>query len=74
MTFFGKITEWFTGLFEEDDHYIVTVKKGDSLWKIAADITGDGMNWKKIADANPERNWDKDYIIHPGEVLRIPKE
>jgi len=74
MSFFGKIAEFFTGIVEEPDCYTVTVKKGDSLWKIARELTGDGMNWKKIADANPEKNWDQDYVIQPGEVLKIPKD
>lgn len=74
MSFFGKITEWFTDIVEEPHHYLVTVKKGDSLWKIAETATGDGMDWKKIADANPERKWDKDYTLQPGEMLKIPKD
>lgn len=73
MSFFGKIAEWFSDLVERDDHYDVTVKKGDSLWKIAEELTGDGMNWTKIRDANPDKNWTKDYVIQPGETLHIPK-
>jgi nucleoid-associated protein YgaU len=47
------------------------VRKGDSLWKIARHVYGDGNKWKAIADANAELipNPDK---IKPGQVLIIP--
>ena len=47
------------------------VQKGDSLWKIAKHVYGDGNKWKAIADANAELipNPDK---IKPGQVLTIP--
>jgi nucleoid-associated protein YgaU len=31
-----------------------TVKKGDSLWKIAKKYYGDGAKWRKILEANPD--------------------
>ena len=74
MWLLHRLMEWFSDPIEHDDHYTVTVKKGDSLWKIAEEMTGDGMNWKKIADANPEKKWTHDYVIQPGEVLNMPKE
>jgi 5'-nucleotidase len=30
-----------------------TVKKGDTLWKIAASHYGNGNQWQRIASANP---------------------
>ena len=33
-----------------------TVKKGDSLWKIAVEQYGDGYSWTKIAQANNLKN------------------
>jgi 5'-nucleotidase/UDP-sugar diphosphatase len=30
-----------------------TVRKGDTLWRIAATHYGDGKKWHEIADANP---------------------
>jgi len=30
-----------------------TIRKGDTLWKIAATHYGDGKKWHEIADANP---------------------
>jgi len=47
------------------------VKKGDSLWKIAAHVYGDGNKWKLIAAANKELVPDPDRI-KPGQVLTIP--
>ena len=51
-----------------------TVKTGDSLWKIAKSLLGDGSRWsdiynyknnKSIIGANPN-------LIRPGQVLSIP--
>lgn len=72
MSFFDKICELFGGCFKTKDHATVTVKSGDSLWKIAEEITGDGLNWTKIAALNP--GMDKDHTIHPGQELKIPSD
>ena len=47
------------------------VQKGDSLWKIAKHVYGDGNKWKAIAEANAELIPDPDKI-KPGQVLVIP--
>ena len=44
-----------------------TVKKGDSLWKIAARYLGDGSRYKEIMTLNSLTS----TTIHPGLVLRI---
>ena len=49
--------------------YIVV--KGDSLWKIAVRAYGDGYQWVKIASENNLANPD---LIHPGNVLTIPRD
>ena len=49
-----------------------TVKKGDSLWKIAKQFYGDGGLWSRIHDANRNVIKDPDRI-QPGSVLRIPE-
>ena len=53
--------------------YVYTVKKGDTLWKIAEEHYGKGQGAKytEIVKANtpPVKNPD---LIMPGWVLRIP--
>ncbi|MGX5664642.1 5'-nucleotidase C-terminal domain-containing protein [Rhizobium daejeonense] len=45
------------------------VVHGDSLWKIAVATYGDGMLWKKIAEANALKNPN---IIGVGKELQLP--
>lgn len=47
-----------------------TVKAGDSLWNIAREMYGDGYKWSEIAKNNSLVNPN---IIHPGNVLKIPR-
>lgn len=47
-----------------------TVVKGDSLWKIAVRSYGDGYKWVQIAREN---NLAHPNLIHPGNVLRLPR-
>jgi len=49
-----------------------TVKKGDSLSKIAKHFYGDPMKYKKIFEANKPMLKDPNRI-YPGQSLRIPK-
>jgi nucleoid-associated protein YgaU len=46
-----------------------TVVRGDSLWKIAVSVYGDGYKWVDIAAAN---NLDNPDIIHAGNVFTLP--
>ena len=48
-----------------------TVKKGDSLSKIAKHFYGDANKWKKIHAANADKIPNPD-LIHPGLQLTIP--
>jgi nucleoid-associated protein YgaU len=48
-----------------------TVKKGDSLSKIAKAHYGDGAKWKMIFEANRDLISNPD-LIHPGQVLKLP--
>lgn len=45
-----------------------TVKKGDSLWSIAAATLGNGARWPEIQKANGLSG----TVIHAGQVLKIP--
>lgn len=47
-----------------------TVKKGDSLWKIAATYLGNGSKYPEIATLNNI----KDNFIYAGQVLKIPSK
>ena len=49
-----------------------TVKKGDSLWKIAKQFYGNGNAWTRIHEANKDIIRDPD-LIQPGWTLRIPE-
>lgn len=51
-----------------------TVQAGDSLWKISQKFYGAGHLFKKIIEANPDKLQDENSVIHPGEVLNIPKK
>ncbi|NGO62234.1 LysM peptidoglycan-binding domain-containing protein [Rhizobium daejeonense] len=48
---------------------VYKVVHGDSLWKIAVATYGDGMLWKKIAEANTLKNPN---IIGVGKELQLP--
>ena len=48
-----------------------TVESGDSLWKIAEDMYGNGSKYTKIFDANRDILDDPDRIF-PGQELNIP--
>ncbi|MBI2616995.1 LysM peptidoglycan-binding domain-containing protein [Candidatus Gottesmanbacteria bacterium] len=47
-----------------------TVVKGDDLWNIAVREYGDGYAWVRIAKEN---NLANPNIIHPGNVLMLPR-
>jgi nucleoid-associated protein YgaU len=48
-----------------------TVKKGDSLSKIAKREYGDAQQWHRIYEANRDIVNDPN-LIQPGQVLRLP--
>ncbi len=52
---------------------MVTVEKGDNLWKVSERVYGDGSKYMKIFEANKPMLKDPD-LIYPGQVLRIPAE
>ena len=48
-----------------------TIKKGDTLWKIATHFYKDGSKYPVIVEANLEVIKDPD-LIYPGQAIRIP--
>ena len=48
-----------------------TVKKGDTLWAIAAKYYGKGSEYSKIAGANTDKISNPN-LIYPGQVLTLP--
>lgn len=55
----------------EPEAQFYTVKKGDSLSKIAKAVYGDAMKYPAIFEANKPMLKDPN-LIYPGQVLRIP--
>lgn len=56
-----------------DDSTFYTVKKGDSLWKIAEAHYGNGSKYNAIFEANKPMLMDPNKI-YPGQMLRIPPQ
>lgn len=54
---------------EKPAYTTYVVQDGDSLWKIAEKLLGNGNEWPKIA----ELNGIKDTIIYAGQKLKIPE-
>jgi len=55
---------------QESDPTRVLVQPGDSLWRIASDLFGDGRLWTALWHANPGiRNPN---LIYAGQTLRVP--
>ena len=50
---------------------IKTVQPGSTLWAIAKDSYGSGIEYHKVFEANKERIIDPD-LIYPGQVFEIP--
>lgn len=51
-----------------------TVRRGDSLWRLAERFLGDGKRFKEIHALNRQAIGDDPDFLLPGTVLRIPLE
>lgn len=54
----------------DDEFYVI--QKGDTLWKIAERVYGNGAKYTKIVEVNREVIKNAD-LIFPGQKIRIPK-
>jgi nucleoid-associated protein YgaU len=50
-----------------------TVQSGDTLWKIAEDVWGDGARYTELYEANRDVLEHPDRV-RPGQSLRIPQD
>ena len=66
----GQIPEESTRDTPEPTFY--TIKKGDTLWKIASSFYKDGSKYPIIVEANIEVIKNAD-LIYPGQAIRIPE-
>lgn len=55
------------------DDQFYTIESGDSLWKIAERVYGNGAKYQQIVEANREVIKDAD-LIFPGQKIRIPSD
>lgn len=51
----------------------VVVQPGNSLWRIARRLSGDGFNYVYIFEANEAQIRDPD-VIYPGQVFEVPAD
>jgi LysM repeat protein len=51
-----------------------TVRRGDSLWKIAEEQLGDPMRFREIVSLNPDALQGRADFINPGMELRLPTD
>lgn len=65
----GKITP--TAAKSEMKSQVYTVKKGDSLWKIAKEVAGDPYSWSTIYSQNKKTIGSNPGIIYPGMQLTV---
>ncbi|MFT5802030.1 MAG: nucleoid-associated protein YgaU [Nonlabens sp.] len=68
----ANVDDRLTVVKEQPAAEFYTVKRGDSLSKIAKKLYGDPMKYKKIFEANKPMLKDPN-LIYPGQALRIPR-
>lgn len=79
LTADGKVAARAETRFQRDSmvafapgQQITVVQPGNSLWRIARRVYGDGVRFTTIYDANRDQIGDPD-LIFPGQVFALPK-
>ena len=54
------------------DGQVVVVQPGNSLWRIARRVYGEGVQYTIIYSANKQQIGNPD-LIYPGQVFQVPK-
>lgn len=67
----ARVNDQMTVAAPAPEARMYTVKKGDSLSKIAKEVYGDAQKYPVIFEANQPMLKDPN-LIYPGQVLRIP--
>lgn len=75
----GKVTARVTLPFARSDvmlnlgtDQLVVVQPGNSLWRLARRVYGEGVRYTTIFEANKDQIADPD-LIYPGQVFALPK-
>jgi nucleoid-associated protein YgaU len=77
----GKVTSRVETPFQREEIEIaadapptaVTVQPGSTLWAIAKDRFGEGIEYVRVYEANRELIRDPD-LIYPGQVFSLPDD
>ena len=69
-----ELSEELAKELEMQERHYYTVKKGDSLWRIAGELLGDGTEWKKLYEENRELIGENPDLILPGTELAIARQ
>ncbi len=67
---FSRVAQADTGLSLREGS--VVVQPGNSLWRIARRVYGEGMRYSVIYEANLGQIRDPD-LIYPGQIFTLPE-
>ena len=67
------LVESLPGLSVSTANLFAAVQPGNSLWRIARRVYGDGPKYTEIYEANRSQIKDPD-LIYPGQIFRLPEQ